>query len=267
MTVLGGFLGAGKTTLLNRILSGAHGVRYAVLVNDFGELDVDGNLVAGARRGHPHLRQRLRLLLHGRRSGGRDRPPAGRGSAPGPDPRRGQRRRRSGSDRGHRDPPSRARPRSGGGHRRRRDAAFALRRPEIAGHPRAPARRGRSPRAEQVRSRPRRSARGDRIVDTRPRPRSARPHGRRGHSDGAAVRRAGGGSRARVTRGIPRVPDGPGGFCGHEHPHGRGGSCGSGCTLRTLAHCTGGDAGARHGASRACDGYEDTLGAIGHHAG
>ena len=46
MIVLGGFLGAGKTTLLNRILSGAHGVRYAVLVNDFGELDVDGNLVA-----------------------------------------------------------------------------------------------------------------------------------------------------------------------------------------------------------------------------
>ena len=46
MSVLGGFLGAGKTTLLNRILSGNHGVRYAVLVNDFGELAVDGGLVA-----------------------------------------------------------------------------------------------------------------------------------------------------------------------------------------------------------------------------
>ena len=46
MSVLGGFLGAGKTTLLNRILSGSHGVRYAVLVNDFGELAVDGGLVA-----------------------------------------------------------------------------------------------------------------------------------------------------------------------------------------------------------------------------
>ena len=46
MSVLGGFLGAGKTTLLNRILSGGHGVRYAVLVNDFGELNVDGDLVA-----------------------------------------------------------------------------------------------------------------------------------------------------------------------------------------------------------------------------
>ena len=46
MSVLGGFLGAGKTTLLNRVLSGSHGVRYAVLVNDFGELAVDGSLVA-----------------------------------------------------------------------------------------------------------------------------------------------------------------------------------------------------------------------------
>ena len=46
MSVVGGFLGAGKTTLLNRILAGRHGVRYAVLVNDFGELNVDGDLVA-----------------------------------------------------------------------------------------------------------------------------------------------------------------------------------------------------------------------------
>ena len=46
MSVIGGFLGAGKTTLLNRVLSGRHGVRYAVIVNDFGELNVDGDLVA-----------------------------------------------------------------------------------------------------------------------------------------------------------------------------------------------------------------------------
>ena len=46
MSVVGGFLGAGKTTLLNRVLAGRHGVRFAVLVNDFGELNVDGDLVA-----------------------------------------------------------------------------------------------------------------------------------------------------------------------------------------------------------------------------
>ena len=48
VTVLTGFLGAGKTTLLNRILSEAHGRRYAVIVNEFGELGVDGGLVVGA---------------------------------------------------------------------------------------------------------------------------------------------------------------------------------------------------------------------------
>ena len=36
VTILTGFLGAGKTTLLNRILNGSHGLRAAVLVNDFG---------------------------------------------------------------------------------------------------------------------------------------------------------------------------------------------------------------------------------------
>ena len=44
-TVIGGFLGAGKTTLLNRLLGGSHGRRFAVLVNDFGSVDIDGRLI------------------------------------------------------------------------------------------------------------------------------------------------------------------------------------------------------------------------------
>jgi G3E family GTPase len=45
LTVIGGFLGAGKTTLVNRLLSGTHGVRVAVLVNDFGRINIDSALI------------------------------------------------------------------------------------------------------------------------------------------------------------------------------------------------------------------------------
>ena len=48
VTVLTGYLGAGKTTLLNRILSEQHGKKYAVIVNEFGELGVDYDLVVNA---------------------------------------------------------------------------------------------------------------------------------------------------------------------------------------------------------------------------
>ena len=48
VTVLTGYLGAGKTTLLNRILSEDHAQRYAVIVNEFGEIGIDGELIIGA---------------------------------------------------------------------------------------------------------------------------------------------------------------------------------------------------------------------------
>lgn len=48
VTVIGGYLGSGKTTLLNHVLRQASGQRIAVLVNDFGEIGIDGDLIASA---------------------------------------------------------------------------------------------------------------------------------------------------------------------------------------------------------------------------
>jgi G3E family GTPase len=45
VTVLTGYLGSGKTTLLNRILSEDHGKKYAVIVNEFGEIGIDNDLI------------------------------------------------------------------------------------------------------------------------------------------------------------------------------------------------------------------------------
>jgi G3E family GTPase len=48
VTLLTGYLGAGKTTLLNRILTEEHGRRYAVIVNEFGEVGIDNDLIVDA---------------------------------------------------------------------------------------------------------------------------------------------------------------------------------------------------------------------------
>lgn len=45
MTIIGGYLGAGKTTLVNALLAADHGRRLAVVVNDFGDINIDANLI------------------------------------------------------------------------------------------------------------------------------------------------------------------------------------------------------------------------------
>ncbi|XP_010539521.1 PREDICTED: COBW domain-containing protein 1 [Tarenaya hassleriana] len=50
-TIITGFLGSGKTTLLNHILTAEHGKRIAVIENEFGEVDIDGSLVAAKAAG------------------------------------------------------------------------------------------------------------------------------------------------------------------------------------------------------------------------
>ena len=72
VTIVTGFLGAGKTTLIRHLLANAGGRRLALIINEFGDVGVDGDLLKGCAdetcpRGIDHrARQRLHLL-HGRR--------------------------------------------------------------------------------------------------------------------------------------------------------------------------------------------------------
>lgn len=55
VTVITGFLGSGKTTLLNYVLKANHGKRLAVIENEFGEVDIDGSLVAAQKAGQEDI--------------------------------------------------------------------------------------------------------------------------------------------------------------------------------------------------------------------
>jgi G3E family GTPase len=48
VTVLTGYLGAGKTTLLNHLLTQNHGYKCAIIINEFGAVSIDNQLVVGA---------------------------------------------------------------------------------------------------------------------------------------------------------------------------------------------------------------------------
>ena len=71
-TIVTGFLGAGKTTLIRHVLANAKGRRLAVIVNEFGDVGIDGEILKGCGDprlpGGEHRRacQRLPVLHRGR---------------------------------------------------------------------------------------------------------------------------------------------------------------------------------------------------------
>ena len=75
VTVLTGYLGAGKTTLLNRILTHEHGKKVAVIVNEFGEVGIDNQLVIDADEEIFEMNNGCILLRCARRSDSHHRQP------------------------------------------------------------------------------------------------------------------------------------------------------------------------------------------------
>ena len=58
--LLTGYLGSGKTTLLNRILNNEKGIKFAVIVNDIGEVNIDADLIQqGGKIGRASCRERV----------------------------------------------------------------------------------------------------------------------------------------------------------------------------------------------------------------
>lgn len=62
LTILNGLPRRGQDTLLNRILNGDTGLRVAVIVNDFGSINIDAELVVGVESDVISSRERLRVL-------------------------------------------------------------------------------------------------------------------------------------------------------------------------------------------------------------
>ena len=66
VTIITGFLGSGKTTLLNQILKNKQNLKVAVLVNEFGDINIDSQLLVSVEQDYGRTKQRLYLLYYQR---------------------------------------------------------------------------------------------------------------------------------------------------------------------------------------------------------
>ena len=82
-TILTGFLGSGKTTLLKRVLTEAHGQKIAVIENEFGEENIDNEILVARHQGTDRPAEQRLHLLHDPRGPARDARRSGRKEAQG----------------------------------------------------------------------------------------------------------------------------------------------------------------------------------------